>query len=77
MTETTRNNYLDKNQKRFIEQLQQWLAIPSISTLSEHKSDMTRAADWVRDRLLALGFPSAKTITTTGTSTSVCGVGGR
>ena len=66
MSETTRNTYLDKNQNRFIEQLQQWLAIPSISTLTAHTADMIRAADWVRDRLSTLGFPSAKTITTTG-----------
>ncbi len=66
MTETARNKFLDENQKRFIEQLQQWLAIPSISTLTAHKDDMTRAADWVRDRLLALGFPHAKTVTTQG-----------
>ncbi len=66
MSETTRNTYLDRNQNRFIEQLQQWLAIPSISTLSEYTVDMIRAADWVRDRLSSLGFPSAKTITTTG-----------
>ncbi len=61
-----RNSYLDENQNRFIEQLQQWLAIPSISTLSEHKADVARAADWVRERLQAIGFPEAKTIATTG-----------
>ncbi len=66
MSEATRNNYLDKNQNRFIEQLQQWLAIPSISTLTEHRADMVRAADWVRDRLTALGFQSVKTISTAG-----------
>lgn len=66
MSETTRNTYLDSNQGRFIEQLQQWLAIPSISTLEDHTDDMTRAADWATECLSALGFADAKTITTTG-----------
>ena len=66
MSETGRNTYLDNNQDRFIEHLQQWLAIPSISTLPEHTADMIRAAEWARDRLVALGFPCAKTIHTTG-----------
>jgi acetylornithine deacetylase/succinyl-diaminopimelate desuccinylase-like protein len=65
-TAATRNDYLDENQNRFIEQLLQWLAIPSISTLSEHKDDVRRAADWVRERLAAIGFPESKTISTEG-----------
>jgi acetylornithine deacetylase/succinyl-diaminopimelate desuccinylase-like protein len=65
-TAMKRNNYIDENQNRFIEQLKEWLAIPSISTLSEHKSDVGKAADWVRQRLAAIGFPGAKTITTEG-----------
>ena len=60
----TRNDYLDNNQDRFIEQLKQWLTIPSISTLSENRDDVVRAAEWVKDRLTAIGFPEAKTIST-------------
>ena len=63
---TTRNTYLDDNQNRFIDQLLQWLAIPSISTLSEYKNDVAKAADWIREKLLAIGFPEAKTIVTKG-----------
>lgn len=67
MTATaTRNKYLDNNQNRFIEQLREWLAIPSISTLSENKGDVRRAADWVKERLAAIGFPEAKIISTKG-----------
>ncbi len=63
-TAQARNTYLDKHQDRFIEQLLQWLAIPSISTLSEHKDDVNKASDWVSERLTAIGFPNAKTIST-------------
>ncbi len=62
----TRNKYLDDNQNRFIEQLMEWLAIPSISTLSEHKDDVRNAADWVRNRLAEIGFPTSRIIATTG-----------
>jgi acetylornithine deacetylase/succinyl-diaminopimelate desuccinylase-like protein len=65
-TAKIRNNYLDENQNRFIEQLSEWLAIPSISTLSEHKDDVGKAADWVNNRLAAIGFPESKTISTEG-----------
>ncbi len=63
-TNTTRNEYLDHHQNQFIEQLSEWLEIPSISTLSEHSHDVRRAADWVKDRLAAIGFPESKTIET-------------
>jgi len=63
---TTRNEYLEKNQKSFIEQLLEWLAIPSISSLSEHKDDVCKAAEWVRSRLSAIGFPLSTTISTEG-----------
>ncbi len=59
-----RNTYLDKHQDRFIDQLSQWLAIPSISTLAEHKGDVGKAADWVREKLTDIGFPVAMTIAT-------------
>lgn len=62
----TRNIYLDDNQNRFIEQLMEWLAIPSISALSEHKDDVGKAADWVRNRLMAIGFPTSQIIATKG-----------
>ena len=65
-TAKIRNTYLDENQSRFIEQLSEWLAKPSISTLSEHKDDVRRAADWVCNRLAAIGFPESKTISTKG-----------
>ncbi len=38
-------------------ELGEFLAIPSISTLSDHAADCQRAADWVSDELRRLGFP--------------------
>lgn len=46
---------------RFVEGLIEIAAIPSISTLPEHASDMQRAAGWVCDRLRAVGFDHVET----------------
>lgn len=42
------------------EDLKAFLSIPSVSALSEHKSDVRKAAHWLRDRLDAAGFLAAR-----------------
>ena len=63
---TERNDYLDENFHRFVELLQQWLTIPSISTLPHHQDDVARAAHWVREQLAVIGFPETQVIATAG-----------
>ncbi len=46
-------NYYEQNQAAFLEGLKTFLRIPSISTLSEHKPDIRRAAEFVREELRA------------------------
>ena len=43
--------YLDGNQDRFLEELLDFLRIPSISALPERAEDVARAAEWVAQRL--------------------------
>lgn len=62
----TREEYLDEHQEKYIKQLKEWLAIPSISTLSEHDDDVYLAAEWVRNRLVNIGFSEVRTIPTNG-----------
>jgi acetylornithine deacetylase/succinyl-diaminopimelate desuccinylase-like protein len=50
--------YYEQNRAAFLEQLIAFLRIPSISTLSEHKPDIRRAAEFVRDDLRAMGLDS-------------------
>ncbi len=64
--ESKHNTYLDDNFAGFVEQLSEWLAIPSISTLSEHRGDVRQAAEWARDKMAAIGFPEARIIPTAG-----------
>jgi acetylornithine deacetylase/succinyl-diaminopimelate desuccinylase-like protein len=58
--------YARANQDRSLEELIEFLSIPSISTQPEHKPDIERAAAWLRDRLLAAGFTKADVMPTAG-----------
>ncbi len=49
-------NYYRENQAAFLEGLKSFLRIPSISTLSEHKPDIRRAAEFVLGELRAAGL---------------------
>lgn len=48
--------YLDSHRDEHVEQLCQWLRIPSISSQSDHKDDVNRAAAFVADELRGLGL---------------------
>ncbi len=52
-------SYLKSHHQEHLEELQDFLAIPSISALSQHKPDVLRAAQWLRHRLNAAGFHHA------------------
>src|SRR5450755_790850 len=55
-------NYYQENQAVFLEGLKTFLRIPSISTLSEHKPDIRRAAEFAVNELRAAGMTSAELI---------------
>ncbi len=48
--------FVDANRKEFIEELKELLRIPSVSTLSEHKGDIRRTAEWLRAHLESIGM---------------------
>lgn len=47
--------YLADHEKQFIEELLEFLRIPSVSAISAHKADTRAAAEWVRDQLQSAG----------------------
>lgn len=55
-------SYYQTNREAFLEGLKTFLRIPSISTLPEHKPDIQRAAEFVREQLRAAGLQSAELI---------------
>ncbi len=54
--------YYDENRDRFLEGLKQLLRIPSISTLSEHKPDIRRAAEFLLNEFRSAGLQEAHLI---------------
>ncbi len=59
-------DYARSHKNEFLAELQDLLRIPSISTQAKHVPDMERAAGWLRDRLLEVGFPHAQLMPTAG-----------
>jgi acetylornithine deacetylase/succinyl-diaminopimelate desuccinylase-like protein len=63
---STWKEYQDKNKDRFLNELLELLRIPSISARSEHKGDMQKCADVVKQRLLDAGVDKAEIYPTDG-----------
>lgn len=58
--------YQQKNKDRFLNELIELLRIPSVSARSEHKDDMLKCADAVKQRLLDAGVDKAEVYKTEG-----------
>src|SRR5713101_5679593 len=56
--------FVQSNQPRFLDELKNFLRIPSISTLPEHAADVQRAAQFVADGLKAAGLENVEIIPT-------------
>jgi acetylornithine deacetylase/succinyl-diaminopimelate desuccinylase-like protein len=59
-------SFLHEARKRHIDELCEFLQIPSISALAEHKGDCRRASEWLVSRLHAAGLENAQAFTTRG-----------
>jgi acetylornithine deacetylase/succinyl-diaminopimelate desuccinylase-like protein len=58
------DRYVKENEVRFLEELKDFLRIPSISTLPENNEATHRAADFVVDHLVAAGLENVELIET-------------
>lgn len=58
--------YLDQNQPRFVDELLDFVRIPSVSAKPENIPDVQRAAQWVAARLTAAGAERAEVLPTAG-----------
>ncbi|MDZ7703309.1 MAG: peptidase M20, partial [Trueperaceae bacterium] len=52
----TLNDYLTEQQSRFIDELLDFLRIPSVSTDQKHDADVRRAAEFVAAKLAEAGL---------------------
>jgi acetylornithine deacetylase/succinyl-diaminopimelate desuccinylase-like protein len=58
--------YLESNASRYLEELMDFLRIPSISSLPEHAADVQRAAEWVSERMISAGIEEVQILPTAG-----------
>jgi acetylornithine deacetylase/succinyl-diaminopimelate desuccinylase-like protein len=68
MTDPRQNalDYAHQNNGRFMDELIEFLAIPSISTSSENNADVQRGAEWVAAQLRSLGMDNVQILPTGG-----------
>jgi acetylornithine deacetylase/succinyl-diaminopimelate desuccinylase-like protein len=52
--------HINSHAREFIDDLKQWLAIPSISADPRHHDDVRRSAEWLVAHLRSIGFPVAE-----------------
>ncbi len=52
--------YIDSKREDNLNELKEFLRIPSVSTKSEHKKDIERAAHWVAEKLRAAGLENVE-----------------
>lgn len=58
--------YVRSNQERYLNELKEFVNIPSISTLDENKADVQRAAGWVAAQLKSFGMDNVQVMPTAG-----------
>lgn len=58
--------YIEKNKDRFLNELIEWLKIPSISADSNHAGDVKNAAEYIKEKLIEAGADVAEICPTDG-----------
>lgn len=62
----TWETYLVQQKERFLDELMEFLRIPSISALPVHRADVQRAAHWLEAKMKAAGIESVRLMPTGG-----------
>lgn len=68
----TYEKYIDDNAAAHLKEFQELVAIPSISSIPARANDVTRAAQWIQQKMKAIGLTTAEIIPT-GTHPAVFG----
>jgi len=61
-------SYIDQNKDRYLSELKDLLAIPSVSTNPQNKGDMDRCAQWVANHMQTIGLQNVQIYPTPGHS---------
>jgi len=59
-------DYLQQNRQRHLDELFDFIRIPSVSAKSEHKEDTARTADWLAERMREAGLTTVEIVPTAG-----------
>jgi acetylornithine deacetylase/succinyl-diaminopimelate desuccinylase-like protein len=59
-------DFIHSNRDRFLDELKEYLAIPSVSSLPEHKDDVRRCAEWTANEMKRVGLQNVEVIETPG-----------
>src|SRR5437868_11364647 len=60
------NDFVQAHRQELLDDLGEWLRIPSISASPAHEPDVRRSADWLVARLRSVGFPTVEVWETAG-----------
>lgn len=60
------DQYFGEHRERHLEELKDFLRIPSVSALPKHKEDVRKAAEWAADNLRKSGVPHVEILETDG-----------
>jgi acetylornithine deacetylase/succinyl-diaminopimelate desuccinylase-like protein len=63
---TPTRDYLDRHRDTVVAQLSEWVRLPSVAGIPEHKIDLQRSANWLAGALRAIGVPSVEVWDTDG-----------
>ena len=53
-------DYINVQRDRYVDELKQFLAIPSISALPQHQADVRRTAEWSADHMKGIGLENVR-----------------
>src|SRR5687767_900652 len=59
-------DFINTNRDRYVDQLKEYLAIPSISALPQHAADVRRCAEWTAEEMRRIGLQNVRLIETPG-----------
>ena len=59
-------DYIHVQRDRYIEELKQYLAIPSVSALPEHQGDVRKCGEWTAEHMRQIGLQNVRLIDTPG-----------
>jgi acetylornithine deacetylase/succinyl-diaminopimelate desuccinylase-like protein len=58
--------YIQSNSQRFLDELKEFLSIPSISSQKQHAGDIRKCAGWLCEHLISIGLADARIFETAG-----------